>query len=292
MKVMIIGSSGQIGTYIRNDLLKYKYNIVEINKPKIDVTKFESLHKQIINHKPEIIINCAAYTNVTKAETEPNIAYLINEKYIQNLVILSNELNIKLLNFSSDYVFDGKKNIPYNENDLINPINIYGKSKAAGDQIIISKSNNYILIRTSWVFSGTKHCFLKKIYNQLLIKDHIYVDDKAIGSPTYAGHISELIMNILKKDGTKVKKETFNFTSNPAITWFGFAKKFHQFILKKNIKMQKKVILKNDNSYKDLVIRPKNSLLNCSKVFKEYSQCNFLWQESFKEVYHNILNDN
>ena len=147
--VLVSGAGGQLAqsfNYIAN---KNKWtSFIFLNKQELDISSIENIYSVIDKHKPDIFINCAAYTAVDKAESEKDKAYLINDKAVKNIAQVCSEKNISLIHYSTDFVFNGKSEKPYIENDKTNPINIYGQSKLAGEQSIINKQSlNYLIIR-------------------------------------------------------------------------------------------------------------------------------------------------
>tara|TARA_X000000950_G_scaffold289097_1_gene409749 strand:+ start:939 stop:1820 length:882 start_codon:yes stop_codon:yes gene_type:complete len=290
-KILLIGSDGQLGSAIKKYFINNK-EFFFINKKTLDVTIKDDLSKVINKIKPDIIINCVAYTNVVNSEKDLFMAETLNVTYINNLSKICLLRNIKLIHFSSDYVYDGKKNEAYKENDISNPLNNYGLSKLKGDLYIEKTLNNYIIIRCSWLFSGTNDCFLSKVYKNIANNKDFLVDNTSRGNPTFVNHLVEVIEILLKYlDDKKDINGVFNFCSNPVTTWYNFAIKFYDYLklnnyIDNNINIEPNNFIENSK-----VVRPINSSLDISKINKILSLTNYYWSNSFPQIIHNLKHD-
>lgn len=287
-RILLIGSEGQLGTALVKYLLNYK-NFYHLNKKQLDVTIVNNLNFEINKINPEVIINCIAYTNVRRSEKDIVQTELLNVTYIKNLCNVCLLRNIKLIHFSSDYIFDGRNKIAYTEQDNANPLNNYGLSKLNGDLYIENNLNDYIIIRCSWLYSGTNNCFLTKIYANILLNKNFSVDSNSIGNPTFIGDLVDVVIIFLKNLDKGIDfRGTFNFCSNPSTTWYNFALKFYEF-LKKNKHTKNEIFISPNSCIEDeIVIRPLNSSLNISKINKALNLKNYLWINSFPQVIKNI----
>ena len=169
---LILGADGQLGKQIKKELAARGEKVIAPGKKDCDITNFETLARYIETEAPSIIINCAAYNAVDQAEQQSDAAYLINCKAVEHITKLCKQLGIFLVHYSSDYVFDGKKNNLYNENDAPNPLNVYGKSKLAGEEAVQKYGGSYLLFRTSWVFGSGSQNFIYKM-NQWVQKNPV-----------------------------------------------------------------------------------------------------------------------
>ncbi len=179
---------------------KKNHCVFSFNKNDLDITNFEKVENVFLDIKPELTINFAAYTDVENAEIEKELAFLVNSKGAKNIAIMAQKTNSILIHFSTDYVFDGKKNHPYTPNDIPNPINIYGQSKLDGENEIKKHCKNYYIIRTAWLYGNYKNCFVNKMISKIKNNEEIFVINNETGSPTFVQEISNNIENILKKD--------------------------------------------------------------------------------------------
>jgi dTDP-4-dehydrorhamnose reductase len=203
MKYLLTGSKGQLG-YAFKSIFKGEKDIVlySFGKEELDITGLEQVRKTIEEIQPDAILNCAAYNAVDKAEEDWEKAYLVNGIGPRNLAIVCNELDIPLVHYSTDYVFDGKKGSPYTIADEPNPINEYGKSKLLGERFVQSLCNKYLLIRTSWVFGpGGKpgSNFVDKVLSWAEKNDHLKIVDDQISSPTYTFDLADATLDLLKQ---------------------------------------------------------------------------------------------
>lgn len=260
MNVLVIGSKGMLGTDLVKELNNTNFNVVVDTFLDIDITKEEEMLK-IEREKPDVIINCAAYTNVDKAETERDSCYDVNVRGVSNLVNLCKKNNIIFFHFSTDYVFDGTK-YGYDEEDKPHALNYYGKTKAEGEEIIIRNLEKYYLVRTSWLFGKRGKNFVDTIINLSKENNMINVVNDQIGSPTYTVDLSKLVVNILKK------KEAYNYgiyhiTNNGICSWFEYAKEIVNF---KKLNCLIKPCTSEEFSRE--AKRPKYSILNNHKVEK------------------------
>jgi len=199
IRLLITGSKGQLGLELAN--LKHHfadYNFFFADKNELDVSNFEAVSNFISKNKIDVIVNCAAYTNVDKAEDEPDLANQMNHLAVKNLAEIAKKNNLKLIHISTDYVFDGTSSIPYSEKDATNPQNVYGSSKLKGEQAIIQiNPGNSIIIRTSWLYSIFGHNFVKTILKLSSEKERISVVSDQIGSPTNAMDLADTILRII-----------------------------------------------------------------------------------------------
>jgi len=162
-KYLILGANGQLGKQFAKDLISRTESVIAPDEKECDITSIDTLSRFIDSVRPTVIINCAAYNAVDIAEQQQDIAYLINATAVKNIVTLCSEKNIFFVHYSSDYVFDGNKGNLYTEGDTPNPLNVYGKSKRAGEEAILSFGGQYLLFRTSWVFGNGTQNFIHKM---------------------------------------------------------------------------------------------------------------------------------
>jgi len=224
MKYLVFGGYGQLGSA----LAKYKPEGVQVIQldSGADITDYFKVKSIIDEVMPDVVVNCAAYTNVNKAEQEQDKAFSINALGPSILTKLCSDRQIRFIHISSDYVFDGRKSAPYNSWDDTNPLNVYGVTKEAGE-IFASGHKWYspLVIRTSWVYSEFGNNFAKTILKRLEngITEFNVVDDQ-IGTPTYAGHIAEAIFEYYGKGDLFLETGIVHFSGNRALSWYDFTK--------------------------------------------------------------------
>ena len=274
MKIALLGSNGQLGSSICKELNK-SFKLFKFTKKDLNLTSERDLSK-LIKIKPEIIINCAAYTNVEKSEENKDLAYLINSDSLKKLSLVSKKINSLLIHFSTDYVFDGTNPNEYFESDLTRPLNIYGKSKLKGEEAILKSGCNYIILRVSWLFSEYENNFFKTIYNKLINKEDIRVINDQFGKPTYCGDLAKAIRKIIFTiDTDQNYKNLYHYSGGDKVSWFEFAK-FIEICIDKKSNLIKPITYKEFNSK---AIRPVNSSLNCDLIKEDFDIHSGNWKE-------------
>ena len=287
MKILLTGKTGQIGEEL-NNIIGDLGNLITVDKEQLDLSKPNSIEPVILDIKPDIIINPAAYTAVDKAEEEPDLAMTVNALAPGLLAKAARKVGAGLIHYSTDYVFDGCSEIPYREEDLPNPLNVYGKTKLAGEEAIAEVGIPFLIIRTSWVYSLHGKNFLRTIKNLAEEKDTIQVIDDQIGAPTWARSIALKTHQILKQCLNKKwleKKESnlsgiFHMTSQGETSWHGFAREvLNMSNTSKNIKL----IAIPTSDYPTPAVRPPNSVLNNEKIQKVFGIDMPHWEDALKD---------
>jgi dTDP-4-dehydrorhamnose reductase len=266
LNILVTGSNGQLGSEIKELSKEYSYNFFFTNRTNIDITSKENIKDFCQTNNINAIINCAGYTAVDKAESDEINADLINRKAVKKLALVCQELNIKLIHISTDYVFDGKNFKPYKEEYKTNPQSIYGKSKLDGENEMIKiNPKNSIIIRTSWVYSSFGNNFVKTMLRLGHEKESLGVIFDQIGTPTYAKHLAKVILDILPKiDNQKV--EIYNYSNEGVLSWYDFAKE-----IMKMAKLNCKINPIETFQYPTPAKRPHFSLLNKSKIKNQFN---------------------
>lgn len=224
-KVIVIGSNGQLGNEFKHlNILYQNLNFVFVDLPDIDITNEESILSVFEETKPDYIVNCAAYTAVDKAESETELATLVNVTGPGLLAKHANAFNAKLFHISTDFVFDGTSHKPYIESDAINPISIYGKTKADGELKVIAESANSIVIRTSWLYSKFGHNFVKTMIRLGEERDTLNVVFDQIGTPTWARDLAICIITMIEsKLVLNSDHRIFHYSNEGVASWYDFA---------------------------------------------------------------------
>ncbi|WP_108245613.1 dTDP-4-dehydrorhamnose reductase [Muricauda brasiliensis] len=256
IKVVVTGSDGQLGKTFAEVVSGLDFISFDFKKSKeLDIADGDRLQDTFENEHYDFCINCAAYTNVEQAEKYPDLAYQVNAKGVKNLAEVCKKHHTTLIHISTDYVFDGKKDSGYTVEDKTNPINVYGKSKLAGEKFIQQIQPNHYIIRTSWLYSKKYgHNFYRTILNKALAGEDLYVTDAQTGCPTNAESLAKFILNEIVLEEKPFG--TYHFTDGKPMTWHDFAEQ----ILKEN-GLTDKVNLVLDSNYRTLAKRPNNSVL-------------------------------
>ncbi|QFR42547.1 dTDP-4-dehydrorhamnose reductase [Sulfurimonas xiamenensis] len=271
MNVLVTGSNGQVGSEIK-ELIQHStlniqnYDFYFTTSQDLDITDFDLVKKHIIDNQIKIIINCAAYTAVDRAESEQELADKINHLAVKNLAQLSSEFGIKLIHISTDYVFDGTNYKPYTEDDATSPQSVYGKTKLDGERAIqeISPANS-IIIRTSWVYSYYGANFVKTMLRLGKEKESLGVIFDQVGTPTYAKDLAKAILEIIPKIQNS-KLSIYHYSNEGAISWYDFAKE-----IMKMAKIPCQINPIETFQYPTPASRPHYSILNKAKIKKEFN---------------------
>lgn len=286
MKVLVTGSKGQLGNEIRrlaSQFPELKFIFTDIQE--LDITSEKALERFFEEEKPEVVINCAAYTAVDKAEQEETLAYLINSNAVGNLARITARYQAHLIHISTDYVFDGRGFRPYTETDVTNPVSTYGKSKFAGEKMIQSHSVSATIIRTSWLYSEFGGNFVKTILKLALEHGKINVVYDQIGSPTYAGDLAAAILKIIRNQWFAEHVEVFHYANEGAVSWLDFA---HAIIELTGIECTLNAIETKD--FPRPAARPFYSVLNKSKIKSRFQIEIPYWRSSLKVCIERLMN--
>lgn len=229
-RILVTGSNGQLGSEIReltkNDVTNvYFYTDVT----ELDITNKSAVNTFIENHQIDIVVNCAAYTQVDKAEDDEKTAFLINATAPGNLAESCKKYEVTLFYISTDYVFDGSNNVPYIETQSTSPLGIYGRSKLKGEELIQKSGCNYLIIRTSWLYSSFGHNFVKTIGRLSSEKEELKVVFDQIGTPTYARDLAAAILSIIQNNQFIDRKGIYHYSNEGVCSWYDFAKAINDF---------------------------------------------------------------
>ena len=260
MKILVTGANGQLGSELYFlSLIHYNFNWIFTDINELNLADIINLESNIADISPDIIINCAAYTNVDKAESEKELANILNFKAVDIISKWSSVNKRKLIHISTDYVFDGNSKIPLKEDAILNPLNIYGITKLSGEKVCLKNDSNSIIIRTSWVYSSFGTNFVKTMRTLMNKKNSLNVINDQIGSPTYAKDLAETIINIINyKDWIP---GLYHYSNEGEVSWFEFAKS-----IKKYSGFDTNINGISTDEYPTLAKRPRYSLLDKTKI--------------------------
>jgi dTDP-4-dehydrorhamnose reductase len=287
MKIMILGSNGQLGSELAKNISCSK--ILALTKESCDITNYKLIENKINEFKPDFVINAAAYTDVDGAEKFFKVASIINNDAVKNLALLSNKYNFYLMHFSTDYVFNSKNNIPIQENDIKNPINKYGESKLLGENNIIDIANKYIILRVSWVYGEVGNNFPKTIIKLAKEKNEISVVNDQYGAPTSTKLITLLVKKIINKYNSGYSdSQIFHLSPNGICSWyeisnFIFDHLKNNEVVSKNTYLLKKINPVSSSFYKTIAKRPSFSYL-CNNKLANFLDYRFDdWKQHLRE---------
>ncbi|MGV8059190.1 MAG: dTDP-4-dehydrorhamnose reductase [Smithellaceae bacterium] len=274
MKILLLGHKGMLG----NDLLLElgrKHEITGLDKDEIDITSVPECLKIINEKTPDIVINAAAYTDVDGCEKVKDECFAVNAEAVKNIAEACHDKNIRIIHFSTDYVFDGNSNAPYKEDHQCNPLNVYGASKLAGENYLQKLSDNYILIRTEWLYGKNGKNFVRTILEKTQSTNKLEVVDDQIGSPTYTRDLAAAVGLLIERNITGV----FHITNRGSCSWFQFARKI---LLEAGITGVQVLPIKSDN-LKRPAKRPSYSVLSMQKFISATGKTTQPWQLALQD---------
>jgi dTDP-4-dehydrorhamnose 3,5-epimerase/reductase len=257
IKIMITGASGQLGYDVVNKLRKLCFDVISPDKNEFDLLNSHQVKNYILKEKPDVIIHCAAYTNVDKAEDEKDLAYKINVEGTKNIVNIAKKTKSKIVFISSDYVFEGSNEFAYTEKDSTKPLNYYGYTKECGEIIVRDNIERHFIIRTSWLYGSNGNNFVKTMLELSKNKKEISVVSDQIGAPTYTEDLADLISRLVQTS----KYGTYNGVNEGYCSRFEFAEKIFEL---SNIDIDLKKVKSID--FLSKAKRPLNSMLSTEKL--------------------------
>ena len=276
--ILVTGGNGQLGSELKEitpNFLDYNFLFTDVSD--LDITVHDEVRAFIESNNINVIINCAAYTAVDKAESEPELSNAINHLAVANFAQIAKDKNIKLIHVSTDYVFDGTNHKPYVESDVPNPQSVYGQTKLDGELAIQAVNPaNSIIIRTSWVYSKYGNNFVKTMLRLAETKDELSVVSDQIGSPTNAADLANAILTVLPQVENN-SPEIYHYSNEGVCSWYDFAKAIFQ---KADINIKVNAI--ESFKYPSPAHRPSFSILNKEKIKNIYNIEVYHWDKSLQ----------
>ena len=277
IKVLVTGSNGQLGYDVVKELQKQNIESYGATRKDFDLADFEATEQFIVNYMPDVVIHCAAYTAVDKAEDEQGLCYLVNASATENIAKICKKINAKMLYISTDYIFDGTKEGFYEVDDTPNPINVYGKTKLLGEQAVQRILAKYFIVRISWVFGEHGNNFVKTMLKLGKERKELNVVADQYGSPTYTIDLAPLLVEMIKTD----KYGIYHVTNEGVCTWAEFAEEVF-----KIAKLDVKINSITTAEYPTRAPRPMNSRLSKKKLYIN----NFRILENWKDALEKFIN--
>lgn len=269
MKWLITGCNGQLGKSLQHELAKIdSAEIIAFDSTQLDITDEVAIKAAFTLHKPDVVINAAAYTAVDKAETEAQVAEVVNVSGPKYLASACEANGIWFVHVSTDYVFDGRSQIAYREDDLVSPTSVYGRTKLQGEQAVAAVCTKYFIVRTAWVFSEYGNNFVKTMLRLGRERDSLGVVADQIGCPTYAGDIAKSLIKLVGIGLTgKAESGIYHYTGDLAVSWWAFTREIHAQALSLGL-LDKLPELKaiTTSDYPTPAARPAFSVLDTSKI--------------------------
>jgi len=289
MKILTIGNKGQLGTSMEKLMEKKSFaDVLYLDLPDFDLTNEKNIKDCISAFKPDLIINCAAYTAVDDAEKEIELAYNINSLGVKWIGKYSSQIKAKVIHISTDYVFDGNSNQPLTPENEVNPQSVYGKSKLEGEKFLMAENQNSTIIRTSWLYSPFGKNFVNTMLNLGKQKETINVVYDQIGTPTYAEDLASLIIYIaerIKTDKAFFVPGIYHYSNEGVCSWYDFAVMIFKI---SGIKCRVNPILSME--YPTLAQRPKYSVFDKTLIKRQFGISLHNWVDSLERMLRSSQN--
>ena len=284
-KILVTGSNGQLGWEIAQAASSFpEFEFVFVDRNAMDLSMPSEIESVINLFAPHAIINAAAYTAVDKAETEKDIAHIINAEAVKKLATISKNRNIPFITYSTDYVFSGNATSPYLTDTQLAPVNYYGQTKAEGEQMAIAANPNTIIIRTSWVFSSHGNNFVKTMMRLMKDRDALNIVGDQKGRPTFAKDLALASIQILESiNEGKTISGIYHYANTGETTWFGFAEKIKEYA---GIECDLTAI--TSDQFPTPAKRPAYSVLDTQKIEKELGIEIPHWETALKQCIHQL----
>jgi dTDP-4-dehydrorhamnose reductase len=287
MRIVLLGRNGQVGNKLY-PVLKNLGNLFAFDRSSLDITDATKISAVLREIRPKVIVNAAAYTQVDRAESEPDLAMQVNALAPQTLAEISNSLHATLIHFSTDYVFDGESVFPYREDDIPHPINVYGSSKLAGEKAIQDSGCAFLILRTSWVYSLQGDSFVTKILAWSRKSRELRIVSDQIGSPTWAGTLAEVVGRILSRadfrhaESSRAYSGIYHVTDLGIVSRLEWAQAILRYDSDRGAQITETVHSALSSEFKTPARRPSFSALNCEKIQKTFDFQLQGWEEKLK----------
>jgi dTDP-4-dehydrorhamnose reductase len=286
MKILLLGKDGQLGRELQRNLAPLG-EVRAWGRAECDLSQTELLYAKVITVKPDVIVNAAAYTAVDKAESEPALAHAINATAPALLAQATLDMGCRLIHYSTDYVFDGSGSAPWTENSVAAPLNVYGKTKLAGEQAIETSGCQHLIFRTSWVFAKEGNNFAKTMLRLVCEKDNLSVIDDQIGAPTDAAWLADMTVQVIGRYASGV----FHAANAGEVSWHGYAS--YLIARARDMGFPIKVSLEAiaavaSEAFPTAAKRPRNSRLDCSKLITTFGITPPPWQRGIDQLLEHL----
>jgi dTDP-4-dehydrorhamnose reductase len=283
MKILVTGANGQLGNELRQLEKSFpRFQMIFTDVAELDLVQLHEIESYFNTHSFDVVINCAAYTAVDKAETDITFAHILNVDAVKNLATVCKVHQTKLIHISTDYVFNGKSWIPYSESDELDPQSVYGFTKLNGERELERSGVEYMIIRTSWLYSSFGHNFVKTMLRLGREKQQLGVVFDQVGSPTFAGDLSLAILTILQT-GKFHSSQIYHYSNEGACSWYDFAVE-----IMKLSNLPCKVYPIETKDYPLPATRPPYSVFNKAKIKQDFGIAIPHWAESLRTCIRQI----
>lgn len=288
MNILVTGANGQLGNEMRIVAKNSADNYIFTDVAELDITNAEAVEKMVMDNDVKVIVNCAAYTNVDKAEDDSEFAEILNAKAAENLAVAMKKNDGLLVHVSTDYVFGGtKNNTPCKEDEPANPTGVYGVTKLHGEQAIIASGCRHIIIRTAWLYSEFGKNFLKTMLNLTATKPQLKVVFDQVGTPTYAYDLALAIFDIVENRKYEGNDGVYHYSNEGVCSWFDFTKMIAEYAGNTQCNIQPC----HSDEFPSKVVRPSYSVLDKTKIKATFGTVVPYWTDSLKVCMNNLKKD-
>jgi dTDP-4-dehydrorhamnose reductase len=292
VKTVLFGSSGQLGVELVERLKRLDGSCVCCDLPQYDISDLQSVSAVIRDEKPDGVINASAYTAVDLAEDNRETAFKVNGDGPAHLAACCSAAGIPLIHVSTDYVFDGRGSVPYRESNAVNPLGVYGASKAAGENAVRETLREHIILRTAWLYGVYGNNFVKTMLRLGKSNETIRVVDDQFGCPTSAADLADAVMGVLERirsDRGGAVWGTYHYCGKGITTWFNFAERIFQCAREFGPLAVKNLVPISTEEYPVKAARPAYSALNCDKIEKNFGISTCPWPASLEKTIRELF---
>ena len=285
MNILVTGANGQLGNEMRIVSQQSAHHYIFTDVAELDITDAAAVEKMVADNDVKVIVNCAAYTNVDKAEDDRELAELLNAKAVENLAVAIRRNDGLLVHVSTDYVFDGtRNNTPCREEEAANPTGVYGETKLHGEEAVIRSGCHYLIIRTAWLYSEYGKNFLKTMLDLTATKPSLKVVFDQTGTPTYAYDLAAAICDIIEQRKYEGRDGIYHYSNEGVCSWYDFTKAIAEYAGHTACDIQPC----HSDEYPSKVVRPSYSVLDKTKIKTTFGLKVPYWTDSLKQCIDNL----
>lgn len=285
MNILVTGANGQLGNEMRIVSQQSAHHYIFTDVAELDITDAAAVEKMVADNDVKVIVNCAAYTNVDKAEDDRELAELLNAKAVENLAVAIRRNDGLLVHVSTDYVFGGtRNNTPCREEEAANPTGVYGETKLHGEEAVIRSGCHYLIIRTAWLYSEYGKNFLKTMLDLTATKPSLKVVFDQTGTPTYAYDLAAAICDIIEQRKYEGRDGIYHYSNEGVCSWYDFTKAIAEYAGHTACDIQPC----HSDEYPSKVVRPSYSVLDKTKIKTTFGLKVPYWTDSLKQCIDNL----
>ncbi len=286
-QVLVTGAGGQLGSALRalTGMMNLPYRFFFTGAGELDITDRAQVEAFVAGRQIRYILNCAAYTAVDRAESDREKAYAVNATGVENIALVAKQYGVKVIHISTDFVFDGSSDVPYSEESEAHPLSVYGETKLKGEQLLQAVGGEWIILRTSWLYSEYGSNFVKRMLQLMQEREQLTVVDDQRGSPTYAVDLAEMMIHILQDtEENGWKSGIYHFSNRGETSWFGFAEAIRRMAGIESCK----VIPITTEEYPTAARRPAYSMMDLSRICHTFRVEIPTWEEALQRCIKKI----